>query len=199
MPGFEAKEGNADINGFNASVTTGVEFEFYIANPVSIDLSIRYNAGLTDVFACHYGMGLISQLMAETAPLTYTAAYGQHVKALSDYDIKSRLGPLSLHVGVNIRFLNQGAMSEDTNGAGDTLKNLNDTLNDTLKLSDSQRKVVDLIKKNNTITHLAISNALGVTEITAKRITKSLKEAGILKRAGSRKSGHWEIIELIKK
>ena len=92
-----------------------------------------------------------------------------------------------------------GTHNEIANGKSDPIKNSNDTLNDTLKLSETQRKVVDLIKKNKTITHLAISHALGVTEITAKRITKSLKESGILKRAGSGKSGYWEIIDVTKK
>ena len=100
----EAKEGKADIKGFNASVMAGVGFEFYIANPVSIDLGIRYHAGLTDVFAGHYDIGSTSQFTAETAPLTYTVAGGQQVKALSDYVTKSRLNPFSLHVGINLRF-----------------------------------------------------------------------------------------------
>lgn len=100
----EATEGNADIKGFNASVMAGVGFEFYVANPVSIDLGIRYNAGLTDVFAGHYDITSANGFSSESAPVTYTVADGQKVKALSDYVTKSRLSPLSLHVGVNLRF-----------------------------------------------------------------------------------------------
>lgn len=100
----EATEGTADIKGFNASVMAGLGFEFYVANPVSIDLGIRYNSGLTDVFAGHYDITSPNGYSAESAPVTYTVAGGQKVKALSDYVTKSRLNPLSLHVGVNIRF-----------------------------------------------------------------------------------------------
>lgn len=100
----ESKEGNPDIKGFNATVMAGAGFEFYIANPVSIDLGIRYNAGLTDIFAGHYDITSASGYSAESAPVTYTVVGGQQVKALSDYVTKSRLNPLSLHVGVNIRF-----------------------------------------------------------------------------------------------
>lgn len=100
----EATEGNADIKGFNASVMAGVGFEFYIANPVSIDLGIRYNAGLTDVFAGHYDISSANSYSPESVPVTYTVADSQQVKALSDYVTKSRLSPLSLHVGINIRF-----------------------------------------------------------------------------------------------
>lgn len=100
----EAKEGNADIKGFNASVMAGAGFEFYIANPVSIDLGISYNVGLTDVFTAHYDISSASGYSIESAPVTYSVAEGQQVKALSDYVTKSRLSPFSLHVGVNIRF-----------------------------------------------------------------------------------------------
>lgn len=100
----EATEGAADIKGFNASVMAGAGFEFYIADPVSVDLGIRYNSGLTEVFAGHYDITSSSGCSAESAPVTYTVADGQQVKALSDYVTKSRLNPLSLHVGVNIRF-----------------------------------------------------------------------------------------------
>ena len=99
----EAAKGEANIKGFAASVMAGAGFEFYIADPVSIDLGVCYNAGLTDVFAGHYDTSG-TPINADTAPLTYTVAGGQQVKALSDYVTKSRLSPLSLHVGVNIRF-----------------------------------------------------------------------------------------------
>ena len=100
----EAAKGSADMKGFAASVMAGAGLEFYIADPVSIDLGIRYNAGLTDVFGGRYDIAPGTQMTAETAPVTYTVAEGQQVKALSDYVTKSRLSPLSLHIGVSVRF-----------------------------------------------------------------------------------------------
>lgn len=100
----EATDGKADIKGYSASVMAGVGFEFYVANPVSIDLGARYNAGLTDVFAGHYEITSVASYSAKSAPVTYTVSDGQQVKALSDYVTKSRLSPFSLHIGVNIRF-----------------------------------------------------------------------------------------------
>ena len=82
----------------------GAGLEFYVAGPVSIDLGIRYNAGLTDVFTGRYYIDKLSAIKAESAPVTYTVAEGQQVKALSDYVTKSRLNPFSLHLGVNVRF-----------------------------------------------------------------------------------------------
>ena len=99
-----ASTGKAEMKGFAASVMCGAGFEFYVANPVSIDLGIRYNAGLTDVFTGHYDVTPGMAYNAETAPVTYSAAEGMQVKALTDYVTKSRLSPLSLHIGVNVRF-----------------------------------------------------------------------------------------------
>lgn len=100
----EAAKGKADMKGFNASVMAGAGFEFYIVDPVSIDVGVRYNAGLTDVFAGHYDITTPTAYSAQSAPVTYTVVDGQQVKALSDYVTKSRLNPLSLHVGINVRF-----------------------------------------------------------------------------------------------
>lgn len=100
----DASVGNADMKGFSASVLCGAGLEFYVADPVSIDLGVRYSAGLTDVFAGHYDITSPAAISAESAPVTYTVASGRQMKALSDYVTKSRLAPLSLHIGLNIRF-----------------------------------------------------------------------------------------------
>lgn len=100
----EAVNGKPEAKGFSASVMAGAGFEFYVGGPVSIDLGIRYHAGLTDVFTGRYDIGSASLITAETAPLTYSVAEGQQLKALSDYLTKSRLNPLSVNVGINVRF-----------------------------------------------------------------------------------------------
>lgn len=96
--------GNARMKGFSASVMAGIGFEFYVAEPVSFDLGIQYNAGLTDVFTGSYNIPAADALSAETAPLTYTVSGGSQLKPLTDYVTKSRLNPLSLRIGINLRF-----------------------------------------------------------------------------------------------
>lgn len=99
----DAHTAKANMKGFAASIICGVGFEFYAYGPLSFNLGIRYNAGLTDVFGG--GNKLVAgATTAENAPVTYTVANGQQVKSLSDYVTKSRLNPLSLNIGVNIRF-----------------------------------------------------------------------------------------------
>lgn len=100
----EARHDSPAAQSFAATVMCGAGFEFYVYDPVSIDLGIRYNAGLTQCFKGEYDTVSPSEYTAESAPVTYTVAGGQQVKALSDYNTKSRLNPFSLHVGVNIRF-----------------------------------------------------------------------------------------------
>jgi len=68
----------------------------------------------------------------------------------------------------------------------DTVKLKNDTVNDT---------VFDLIKKNNHITAVEISEKLKISLSTSKRRIKALKEQGKIKRIGSDKTGYWKAIE----
>lgn len=100
----EAAKGKADINGFTASLKCGAGLEFYAAEPVSFVVGVVYSHGLTDVFKGRYNITSTNAINAENAPVTYTVAAGQQVKALSDYVTKSRFNPLSLHLGVNVRF-----------------------------------------------------------------------------------------------
>lgn len=60
-----------------------------------------------------------------------------------------------------------------------------------VKLTDTQIKVLELIRQNLLITHAEIAKTLSVTIKTAERATKILREAGIIKREGSDKSGQW--------
>lgn len=99
-----AKVGEAEIKSFSASIMAGAGFEFYVGGPVSIDLGVKYNAGLTNVFGNRYSIGSISAITSENAPVTYTVTQGQQVKALSDYVTKSHLSPFSMHIGVNVKF-----------------------------------------------------------------------------------------------
>ena len=66
----------------------------------------------------------------------------------------------------------------------DTVKTVNDTVNDT---------VFNLIKQNNMITSTEISQQLKISLSTAKRKIKELKESGKIERIGSDKTGRWKI------
>jgi Fic family protein len=55
-------------------------------------------------------------------------------------------------------------------------------------------KVQVLLQSNSKVTIPELAHTLGVTERTIKRAIKFLQDNGRLKRVGSRKTGHWEVI-----
>lgn len=89
---------------FNASLMVGAGFEFYAYEPVSFELGVRYNYGFNQVFDGKKAVKQGEAYTADTAPVFYTVAGGTQVRPLSDYTSKSKLQPLSLHLGVTVRF-----------------------------------------------------------------------------------------------
>lgn len=55
--------------------------------------------------------------------------------------------------------------------------------------------VFDLIKSNNSITAMEISEQLGISLRTAKRKIKELKDKGFIERVGSDKTGSWKVLK----
>lgn len=64
-----------------------------------------------------------------------------------------------------------------------------------VKLSKTEKAVLELIKKDTHITAEQISAALNVSQRTIERALKSLKEKTILERTGSDKTGEWNVIK----
>lgn len=58
----------------------------------------------------------------------------------------------------------------------------------------NEQRTLDLIRINNRITAKEIAESLSVSLRQGERIMATLKEKGFIKRIGSNKSGHWEII-----
>ena len=78
----------------------------------------------------------------------------------------------------------------------DTLKVQNDTLNDTLKLSDKECTVFELIKSDLSINTDQIVENTGFGRATVMRAIKVLKEKGLVDRNGSKKTGSWELVKV---
>ena len=69
----------------------------------------------------------------------------------------------------------------------------NDTKDDTKQLTDRQQFILDLIRKDDTITISQMIQKVQVSEITIKRDLSILKKAGFIQRIGGRKEGKWLI------
>ena len=73
----------------------------------------------------------------------------------------------------------------------DDKKVTNDTLNDTL--NEKEILIIDLIRNNKFITAQLITKETNISIAQVKRMLKSLKENGFIKRVGSDKTGYWEV------
>lgn len=90
-------------------------------------------------------------------------------------------------------------VNDTLNPQNDTLNTRNVSLNDTLKdkndtLKINQRQILDEIKVQPQITQKELAEKIGVQRRQISRIMKTLQEKGIIRRVGSKKIGHWEII-----
>ena len=68
---------------------------------------------------------------------------------------------------------------------------VNVPVNVPVNLTETQRKILELITQNANITHSEMAKVLSTTERTARRTTKALREKGLLHREGSDKTGIW--------
>jgi Fic family protein len=70
---------------------------------------------------------------------------------------------------------------------------VNDTVNDTVY--ELSRRILAMLRDNPRATASVMTSALQASESTIKRHLKRLREQGLLRRVGSDKTGHWEVIE----
>ena len=73
------------------------------------------------------------------------------------------------------------------------------TINFTINFTESEKKVISLIKANNRITISELSERLNISRRAVQTIINSLKGKNVLIRDGSRKIGYWRILEPKKK
>ena len=82
------------------------------------------------------------------------------------------------------------------------LKMINETVSDLLETTTqettqktTQEKIIELIKKDPSITQTEMANKLGITRDGVSYNIKILKENGVIERVGSLKKGSWKIIK----
>lgn len=70
---------------------------------------------------------------------------------------------------------------------------VNSTVNSTVKLSKTERSIIEFIEEDADVTIEAIALRLGKTESTIKKAIKKLKAKEIVVRVGADKTGFWQI------
>lgn len=63
------------------------------------------------------------------------------------------------------------------------------------KPTESEQRIIEVIKKNKSITRGEIAKELKISAETVKEYLDKLKKKGLLSRVGGRKQGYWEITE----
>ena len=72
---------------------------------------------------------------------------------------------------------------------------INEPINGAIRLTTSEKRILEAIKQNPRITRKELIELLGVGESTVFRATKKLKAEGIIERIGSNKGGYWRIAD----
>jgi len=60
-------------------------------------------------------------------------------------------------------------------------------------LTDNQKRIMELMRENESITHGILSKTMGVSEKTISSNIRMLREAGFIERLGSDKMGKWKV------
>lgn len=76
------------------------------------------------------------------------------------------------------------------NGA---IEHLSVTNKVTEKVTEDERQIIDLLQKDSTYTTTMLSDMLGISRKTVSKRLKSLKQKGIIERAGSDRKGYWKL------
>jgi ATP-dependent DNA helicase RecG len=62
-------------------------------------------------------------------------------------------------------------------------------------LADTQRKILDLMRKNPAISKRVLAAPIGVSTTAVDKNITSLKAKDLVHRIGPDKGGHWDVIE----
>jgi len=71
---------------------------------------------------------------------------------------------------------------------------INDFINDPIKLSETEAMVLQLFGNVHGIKKKELAEKTKKSEATVQRAVKRLVELGLVRREGSNKTGHWEVI-----
>lgn len=77
---------------------------------------------------------------------------------------------------------------------GDAYTSSGQELTSSDQIKDQKTKILNLIKSNPKITRLEISKAMSLHDSSVKRRLEGLISEGLIRRVGSTKAGHWEVL-----
>ena len=63
-------------------------------------------------------------------------------------------------------------------------------------LNDTQTKILDLLKTDNTLTGASLADRIGISKRNIEQNIRKIKEKGFIKRHGSERKGYWEVLTI---
>lgn len=83
----------------------------------------------------------------------------------------------------------------ELNGGEESAIQVHDTENATVNLSLTQKKILSALSENAYVTQAELAEKIGIHRTRINDNMAKLKEMGIIRRIGSDKAGHWEIVK----
>ena len=71
---------------------------------------------------------------------------------------------------------------------------VNATVNATVKLNKTQKKILSLLHENKSATYDEIAKKLDIERTTVWRNIDAMKKKSVLRRVGEDKNGYWEVL-----
>ena len=105
----------------------------------------------------------------------------------AQHELKNRY----LHIGYTEQTL---TVTDNNIKYGQSLQ-INDSVNDSVKLTGNQQCILNQIKKNPYSTQNELAEQAGISVSTVIRTMKKLQQAGLLRRVGADKNGYWKVQE----
>ena len=97
-------------------------------------------------------------------------------------------------IAVTIPFNRINVTPFELNGGEESEIQENATVNATVNLSLTQKKILSALSENAYVTQAELAEKIGIHRTRINDNMAKLKEMGIIRRIGSDKTGHWEII-----
>ena len=72
-------------------------------------------------------------------------------------------------------------------------ENIGDSIGENIGVNETQKQIISKMKENSKISAKAIAEEIGIAPRNVEANIKLLKQAKIIKRAGTPKGGHWVV------
>lgn len=137
-------------------------------------------------------MNMIQREAGVVPSIVKKEARAEYIKSLADaQDRKDSAIFRSFMMEHHVNNLEEQIREYEASQANETIFDHDETLNETL--NESEKALITAIQNNQNLTVDSLVNKTGFSRAKVNRIISSLKEKGLLKRIGSKKTGYWEI------